>query len=296
MRVEAAHRDPRTLDEPRQSRVGQIDRLADSHRFHALDRLAQADVSAHVSHRQFRHGQHHREVLGAAQTRDELGVPLEVRPRHPRRLLVHRQRHNARYLACQRVPCRTVDIGQRRRTGLSAQNSGRHVSRTQQPKIADVQRTLHRLLRPINRANRDLQAQRRGRPHQHRHIAIHHGIAAQQPLAKPPHRNLRPNARSIPHRHRHRPPRHNGKSTLPHGNDRQPGAVRGGGPSELGVSDCPHPIINRGRPERTERSEPHPPFQSEKASVRWDPSPGPPQAGVSDARSPPSDVRCLALV
>ena len=274
MRVQPAHRDPRPLDEPRQCLVGQVDHLADPHGLHAINRLAQAHMGTDVGDRQLRHRQHHREVLGAAQTRDELGMAHEVRLRHPRRLLVHRQRDDARYLACQRVACRTVDVGQRRRTCLRIQHSRRNPLRVHQPLIADVQRAFHRLLRPIDRENRHVQAKNHGRTHQYRRIAIHHDIAAQQSLGKPAHDNLRPDARSISHCHRHRPPTHDCNLLCP-SSATTASLVRsgGGGPSELGVSDGHRPVISRCGPERTERSEPDPPLHSEKASVRWDPLP-----------------------
>ncbi len=208
MRIQPADGDPRPLDEPRQRLVGQIDHLPDPRGFHPLDRLAQADVSADVRHGHFRHGQHHRDVAAAAQTGDELGMSLKVRPRHARRFLVHRQGDNARHLAGQGVARGAFDIGQGRGPRLSAQNARRHVVRAQEPRITDTQRAVDRLAGLIDRVNRHSQSQDVGHAHQHRDIAVHHGIGAEPSLREPAHRNLGPDASGVAHRHRHPPDVH----------------------------------------------------------------------------------------
>ncbi len=124
VRVEAAHGYAGCIEETCQRLVGQCDHVEDTVDTHSLDRLPERAMRADVGHGEGAVRQHHRDALGPAQLRDQLGVPDEARVGQLRRFLVHRHRDDARDAAVERVDRRAFDVRPRRGARLHAELAG----------------------------------------------------------------------------------------------------------------------------------------------------------------------------
>ena len=139
--------------------MGETDHGADPFRRHQADRLGQGYVGADMGHGDVARGQHHRVVAGTAQVGDELGVADETRRGHARRLLVHRQRDDARNVPGKGIPRRPFDVVPRRRARLRIQRTRGQVSRPEATEIHHVEFRLLGRPRVVDSVERQSHAQ-----------------------------------------------------------------------------------------------------------------------------------------